>query len=96
MRPVCTARSWDDYLYWQKNDKRMVRRVNDLTNDIQREPFEGIGKPEPLLTQRWQPWGRVTRSRAGCPRRVENVVKPGADLITIAFRCRRFRGNSTH
>jgi toxin YoeB len=51
MRLVFTTRSWDDYLYWQKNDKRMVRRINDLIKDIQREPFEGIGKPEPLKHQ---------------------------------------------
>jgi toxin YoeB len=48
MRLVFTSKSWDDYLYWQRNDKRMVRRINDLIKDIQREPFEGIGKPEPL------------------------------------------------
>lgn len=51
MRLVSTTRSWDDYLYWQKNDKRMVRRINDLIKAIQREPFEGIGKPEPLKHQ---------------------------------------------
>ena len=51
MRLVSTTRSWDDYLYWQKNDKRMVRRINDLIKDVQREPFDGIGKPEPLKHQ---------------------------------------------
>lgn len=58
MRLVFTARSWDDYLYWQKNDKRMVRRINDLIKDIQREPFEGIGKPEPLKYQLQGLWSR--------------------------------------
>ena len=58
MRLVFTTRSWDDYLYWQKNDKRMVGRINDLIKDIQREPFEGIGKPEPLKHQLQGLWSR--------------------------------------
>lgn len=40
--------AWDDYLYWQQNDKAMLRRVNALIRDIQRDPFDGIGKPEAL------------------------------------------------
>ena len=40
--------SWEDYLYWQKNDKKKLKRINSLLKDIQRQPFEGIGKPEPL------------------------------------------------
>jgi len=40
--------AWDDYLYWQQNDKAMLRRINHLIRDIQREPFTGIGKPEAL------------------------------------------------
>ena len=58
MRLVFTTRSWDDYLYWQKTDKRMVRRINDLIKDIQREPFQGIGKPEPLKHQLQGLWSR--------------------------------------
>jgi toxin YoeB len=40
--------AWDDYLYWQKQDKRMVERINPLIRETQREPFTGLGKPEPL------------------------------------------------
>ncbi len=40
--------AWEDYLYWQQNDKAMLRRINHLIRDIQREPFTGIGKPEAL------------------------------------------------
>jgi toxin YoeB len=43
-----TENAWDDYTYWQKIDKKMVRKINDLIKSIQRTPFEGIGKPEPL------------------------------------------------
>jgi toxin YoeB len=41
-------KAWDDYLCWQKTDKKMLNRINTLIKDIKREPFEGIGKPEPL------------------------------------------------
>lgn len=40
--------SWEDYLYWQSIDKKMVKRINALIKDIKRHPFEGIGNPEPL------------------------------------------------
>ena len=43
-----SSNAWDDYLYWKKSNKSMLKRVNTLIKDIQREPFEGIGKPEPL------------------------------------------------
>lgn len=40
--------AWEDYLYWQQTDKATLRRINLLIREIQRDPFEGIGKPEPL------------------------------------------------
>lgn len=40
--------AWDDYLYWQATDKKMLKRINMLIKDIQRHPLEGIGEPEPL------------------------------------------------
>jgi toxin YoeB len=43
-----TENAWDDYLYWQKVDKRMVGKINELVKAIKRTPFEGIGKAEPL------------------------------------------------
>jgi len=45
---VFAENAWDDYLYWQKTDKTILKRINILIKDITREPFEGIGKPEPL------------------------------------------------
>lgn len=48
MNLIFSDHAWDDYLYWQKTDKKMVKRINSLVKDIQRSPFEGIGKPEPL------------------------------------------------
>lgn len=41
-------RAWQDYLYWQETDKKNLKRINALIKDIQRNPFKGIGKPEPL------------------------------------------------
>ncbi|GAB4008230.1 type II toxin-antitoxin system mRNA interferase toxin YoeB [Glycomyces albus] len=40
--------AWDDYLYWQNNDRKVLKRINLLIKDIQRDGFDGIGKPEPL------------------------------------------------
>lgn len=48
MKPVFVDESWEDYLYWQKTDKKKLKRINDLIKDISRNPFDGIGKPEPL------------------------------------------------
>jgi toxin YoeB len=45
---IFSDHAWEDYLYWQKTDKKMVKRINSLIKDIQRLPFEGVGKPEPL------------------------------------------------
>jgi toxin YoeB len=45
---VFAEQAWEDYLYWQKTDRKVLERVNTLIRDIQREPFAGIGKPEPL------------------------------------------------
>lgn len=58
MNILFTPESWDDYLYWQKNDKKNLRRINELIKDIKRNPFEGIGKPEPLKYQLQGCWSR--------------------------------------
>ncbi|EIC20506.1 toxin-antitoxin system, toxin component, Txe/YoeB family [Thiorhodovibrio frisius] len=50
--------AWEDYLYWQQEDKRILKRVNALVKDVQRNPFEGIGKPEPLKHEWSGFWSR--------------------------------------
>ncbi len=40
--------AWDDYLYWQQSDKKILKKINRLIKEIQRDPFDGIGEPEPL------------------------------------------------
>lgn len=48
MKLTFSAKVWEEYLYWRKTDKAILKRINTLIRDIQREPFAGIGKPEPL------------------------------------------------
>jgi toxin YoeB len=48
MKLTFSEQAWEEYLYWQKTDKKVLRRINQLIKEIQRTPFEGIGKPEPL------------------------------------------------
>lgn len=56
MRIVFTPNGWHDYIYWQSADRATLKRVNRLIDDVLRDPFEGIGKPEALrhaLTGAW-------------------------------------------
>lgn len=55
---VWTETAWDEYLYWQKNDRKILRRINELIKDIHRSPFEGIGKPEALKFSLAGKWSR--------------------------------------
>jgi Txe/YoeB family toxin of toxin-antitoxin system len=48
MKYVFVDESWEDYLFWQSTDKKILRRINELLKDISRTPYSGIGKPEPL------------------------------------------------
>jgi toxin YoeB len=48
MKLTFSSHAWDEYLYWQQTDKAMLKRINALIKDIQRTPFEGLGKPEAL------------------------------------------------
>lgn len=58
MRLVFVDESWEDYLYWQKTDKRMLKRINLLIKDISRNPISGLGKPEPLKHEYHGFWSR--------------------------------------
>ena len=48
MKLIFAENAWEDYLYWQKTDKKLLKRINLLIREITRDRFEGIGKPEPL------------------------------------------------
>ncbi len=58
MNLTFAPKAWDSYLYWQKTDKAVVKRINTLIKDIQRNPFEGIGKPESLKHALSSYWSR--------------------------------------
>ena len=48
MRITFSKNSWEDYISWQREDKKLLKKINQLIKEIQRTPFEGIGNPEPL------------------------------------------------
>jgi len=78
MKLVWSANAWEDYLYWQANDKKTVKRINALIKDIKRGPFEGLGKPEPLKHN----WAGYWSRRINQSDRL--VYKVEADAIFIA------------
>jgi toxin YoeB len=53
-----TQEAWKDYIYWQGQDKKTLKRINRIISDTQRNPFEGIGKPEPLKENLSGFWSR--------------------------------------
>ena len=53
-----TDEAWDSYVYWQSQDKKTLKRINKLITDVQRSPFDGIGKPEPLKENLSGFWSR--------------------------------------
>jgi toxin YoeB len=58
MKLIFSEQAWEDYLYWQKTDKKLLERINMLIKDTSRSPFEGIGKPEPLKNALSGYWSR--------------------------------------
>ena len=48
MNILFSANAWEEYVYWQQTDKKIVKKINELIKECSRTPFEGIGKPEPL------------------------------------------------
>ncbi|HEY5393452.1 MAG TPA: Txe/YoeB family addiction module toxin [Hanamia sp.] len=58
MEIVWQQNAWEDYLFWQKNDKSKLKRINELIRDCQRNKYDGIGKPEPLKENLSGFWSR--------------------------------------
>jgi toxin YoeB len=58
VRLIFAEQSWDDYLYWQKTDRKLLERIKTLIKDISRTPLTGIGKPEPLKNALSGYWSR--------------------------------------
>ena len=84
MRPerlVWTAAAWEDYVWWQGQDRKTLKRINLLIADVLRQPFEGIGKPEPLRENLSGFWSR----RIDDTHRLVYAVAAN-DLVIIACR----------
>lgn len=58
MRLVFTASAWEDYLWFQSHDRKLLKRINQVIQDVMRSPFQGIGKPEPLKGELAGFWSR--------------------------------------
>ena len=58
MNKVWHDKAWDEYVYWQTQDRKTLKRINILLKDIERSPFDGIGKPEPLVGNLQGYWSR--------------------------------------
>jgi len=58
MNLVWSDKSWEEYLSWQSIDKKVLKKINTLIKDIQRDPFQGLGKPEPLKYELAGCWSR--------------------------------------
>jgi len=75
---IFSEHAWDDYLYWQGTDRKILDRINKLIKEIQHSPFEGLGKPEPLKHGLSGYWSR----RINDEHRI--VYKVEADCLLIA------------
>lgn len=72
MRIVFLSPAWEDYLYWQQMDKSMLKKINSLIKEIERTPFEGTGKPEPLKHSLSGWWSRRLNLEHRIVYRIEN------------------------
>ncbi len=66
--------AWDEYLFWQTQDKKTLKRINSLLKEIQRSPFEGSGKPEPLKGNLTGMWSRRINDKDRLVYRFENDI----------------------
>ena len=81
MKFVFAAQAWEDYLHWQQHDRKIVKRINELIREVAREPFAGIGKPEPLKHALAGYWSRRITDEH------RMVYKPETGALLIA-QCR--------
>ena len=58
MKKIWFDKAWNDYLYWQTQDKKTLKKINNLIKDIERDNYGGIGKPEPLKDDLNEFWSR--------------------------------------
>lgn len=73
--------AWEDYLYWQAQDKKTLRKINALLKDIQRSPFSGPGKPEPLKGELSGKWSRRINDK-------DRLVYPFEEDMIVITQCK--------
>ncbi len=81
MRLVFADQAWEDYLHWQQEDPQKVEKIHVMTKDIRRDPFKGLGKPEPLKGALTSYWSRRINDEH---RMVYKVA--GGDLLIVQLR----------
>ena len=77
---VFSEKGWDDYLYWQFSDKSILRKINELLKDVQRNGYEGLGKPEPLRYRK--AWSR----RINHEHRMIYFLAENNDIIILSLK----------
>ena len=82
MKISFTSRGWDDYLYWQSTDRKLLKRINDLIKESLRSPHEGTGKPEPLRHTLSGYWSRRINDEH---RMIYRVDDEGITIVQARF-----------
>ena len=82
MKLIFSDQAWEDYLYWQKTDKKILRRINTLIKEIKRTPFEGLGKPESLKYTLSGYWSRRTNDEQ---RIVYKITTEGVYIAQLRY-----------
>ena len=83
MKVLWEERAWADYLYWQMQDRKTLKKINELVKDMQRDAFHGIGKPEPLRGSLSGYWSR----------RIDDTNRIVYDVIEDVLRVIAYRGH---
>ncbi|MCE0484409.1 MAG: Txe/YoeB family addiction module toxin [Methylacidiphilales bacterium] len=81
MKIQFSSRCWEEYLYWQQTDKKILRKINELIKEVSRDPFSGIGKPEPLRHSCAGYWSRRINDEHRLVYKIENEI-----LIVVQVR----------
>ena len=85
MKLLWTEDAWEDYVLWQKSDPKILQAINDLIRDVRRDPFQGLGKPEPLKHALAGWW---SRRMTGEHRLVYRVYGKGPNQVIEIIQCR--------
>lgn len=78
--------AWDDYVYWQSTDKGVLKKINKLLKDMMRDPYTGIGKPEPLVGNLSGFWSRRIDGK-------NRIIYAVSDNVLIIIECRTHYGD---